>query len=99
MEIKNKKENKLLGRKEVELFVENEGATLSRKEIKQKAAKLLKVEEANVVVENIDTHYGGGNIAVLVYVYEDEKALKGLTSEHILKRNTFEEPAEEGAEE
>lgn len=99
MEIVKDFENKLLKRRELEVELQTDGATLSRDKVKTQLVKELKVEDENLlVVEKIKSHFGSTIVSVFVTVYEDEKAMKVLTPQHIIKRNTAPE-AEEKTEE
>lgn len=96
MRIEKDEENKLLSRRSVLAVEENTSVTLSRKEAKNKVAKLLGVEEELVIVKRVFNKYGNSDTYVDCKVYESREALEKFAREHLIKRNTFEEPKEEG---
>lgn len=96
MEVKKEFENKLLKRKELDLFFEG-GAALKRDDVKSQVVKKFKADEKLVVVNKMSTSYGQRDLMAIVYIYEDEKIMSKLTLEHISKRNATK--AEEASEE
>lgn len=99
MEVVKDFDNKLLNRKDIVVKIENDSVTPSRKELRAQIAKQFKVDENLVIVKMVKTYYGSRNVDVFGNIYKDRKTLERLTNEHIVKRNTFEEPKAEAAEE
>ena len=93
------RENKLLGRKEINLEVNHVGlGTLSRKELRKKIADMFKVDIENVYVTKIETLYGAGVSRVRAHIYYDmERGLK-VEPEHIIRKNRGEKGGEGGSE-
>lgn len=96
MRIEKDEENKLLSRRSVLAVEDDTSVTLSRKEAKTKVAKLLGVEEDLVIVKRVFNKYGSSKSYIDCKVYESKEALQKFAKEHLIKRNTFEEPKEEG---
>lgn len=88
VEIVKNVENKLLGRKEVELLIPNTGATLSRDEIKNIIAKELKVKGDFVIINHAGSYYGDTQIKVKAKVYDSKESLEKHARPHMVKRNT-----------
>ena len=91
--IKKETENKLLKRKEIVVEISNDGATISKQEIKSQLAKKLKADEKLIIINRIDSHFGSTLSSITAYLYEDEETIKKVSLKHILKRN--EAPAQE----
>jgi len=87
MKIIKENDNKLLCRKEVVAFFENEGTTRTRADIKSEIAKKFKADENLIIVREIKTHFGSQNFDVTAMIYDDEKSLKLIANEHFIKRN------------
>lgn len=72
IEIKEKKENKLLGRTEVKGKLVFEGATPSKEALKDRLAIELKGDKELMVVKEIYPRFSYQEADFLVYVYEDK---------------------------
>lgn len=97
--ITRKEEQPLLQRLEVDATVTFEGATPSRKDIKEQLAKQTKGKPELVIVTKITTQYGRQRVAVKGYVYKDAAIMAKLEHSSRVKKNTFEEPKAEEPEE
>lgn len=97
MKVVSEKENKLLKRKDILAHFDGLKDTLSRVQVKAELVKKLKADEKLVIVDQIKIHFGSRDLDVTAYVYDNEKAMKKATSEHIFKRN-YPPKAEEEAE-
>ena len=95
MEIISQNENKLLGRKDVMASITSDGATVSRTSVRKELSKKFKVDEAQVIINSINSIYGSLNVQVDAVVYDKKDAIDKITTEHILKRNKIEEPVVE----
>lgn len=97
MKVKSDFENKLLGRREVEILVDGTEATMTRVDAKAQVVKKFEAEEDLVIVEMIKSHYGNGNVLIKASIYDNKETLEKVAAKHIQKRNV--KPAVEGAEE
>ncbi len=96
MEIKKDFDNKLLKRKELEIFFEG-GVALKRNEIKDQVVKKLKANANLVVVSFIKSYYGKRDLLAQVFIYENENVMKKLTLGHMQKRNEVKQAQQEEA--
>ncbi len=95
-----KEESKLFPRVEVLLQIEFAGPIPPREEVRKEVSKKLGVNENLVVIDEIKGVYGERVCKVNARVYTDEKSIKELEPEHLIKRNKlFEEKKEEKKEE
>ncbi|MFO8016535.1 MAG: 30S ribosomal protein S24e [Candidatus Woesearchaeota archaeon] len=100
LEIKKERDTPLLSRKRVTLNAEYEGSTPSRMDIRKETAKKLKAKENLVVIKHIYTRFGAQKAKIIAHVYEDEKDMKKLEGEGLLKKhNAGEEKKEGGSDE
>ncbi|HIK02048.1 TPA: hypothetical protein H1008_02945 [archaeon] len=76
IKILNEKENKLIGRKEYEILVENPGPTVSKEDLRPEVCKALKCEEGLIVILQINQVYGAKHSIARVDVYNSEDILK-----------------------
>ena len=100
MEVVNQVENKLLGRKELNLKIPGNGKAMSRDQIRSEIAKKNKAKEENIVIDNIKSHFGSRDLDVTAYIYENKEVSSKLTRKHMQKRNEIvvpEVPEEEVA--
>ncbi len=88
MEIVKDVENKLMGRRELECFVENDSATLTRMQIKSAIAKKLKIDENLIIVKHISNTFGDSNIKIEARVYDSLEVLQKNARPHLIKRNS-----------
>ena len=94
-----KEESKLFPRVEVLLQIEFAGPIPPREEVRKEVSKKLGVNENLVVIDEIKGVYGERVCKVSVRVYTDEKSIKELEPEHLIKRNKlFEEKKEDKGE-
>jgi small subunit ribosomal protein S24e len=102
LEIKEKKENKLLGRTEVEGVVTFEGATPSN-EVMQEALKVeLKADKGLIIIKHIHSRFSYQEADFLVYIYDNKEAMEKteVMTKHLKKKAEAEKKkAEEGAAE
>ncbi|MAF89445.1 MAG: hypothetical protein QF775_00170 [archaeon] len=81
LKILNEKENKLIGRKEYEILVENPGPTASKESLIPEVCKALKCEEGLMVIQQINQVYGAKHSIARVDVYNSEDILKQYEGE------------------
>jgi len=88
IEIKEKKENKLVGRVEVEGKIIFEGATPSKDVLKERIAVELKEDKELIVVKEIFTKYSYQEAKFLVFVYENKeiKDKMEVMTKHLRKK-------------
>jgi ribosomal protein S24E len=71
LEIKSRKQNPLMKREAVQVFLEHAGkATPSRKDILKELAKSLKSKEDQIVIEKIITRSGKASSEIRIHVYK-----------------------------
>lgn len=87
MEIVKQTENKLLGRKEYVIKMQNTGATPKRMELKKEIAKKLKIDESLVNINFVGHQYGSSDLKIRAKAYDNEKSLKMNARPHMVKRN------------
>ena len=86
VKIESTKENKLLNRKEIEAYVHFDGATPSRKEIKESISGKIGANPDLVVLCSVVNEFGVKRVRVSVHAYENEETLKKTEAEYMLKR-------------
>ncbi len=97
--IAEEKENKILGRREINFEVCEAKNTPSRKEIRKRIAALKNSKEELVSVVRIQQSYGEHRATGLAFVYKDAKTLKQTEPGYLTKRGTKEKKKEtEGKE-
>lgn len=97
MEIKIEKttENKLLDRKELEVFVHFDGTTPARSDIKSTICGKIAANPDLVVLRKVANEFGLKRVRVSVHVYENAETLKTNEPEYVMKRDGMIEPAKE----
>lgn len=86
IDIKNKKENKLFERTEVDFELSHtKAATPSKKEIKQLLAAKLGANE-EVVIVNFKSHFGAGKSTGVARVYKSKDAMEKTEPKHMIDR-------------
>ena len=85
IEIESRKENKLLGREEIYFRVKYDGATPSRKKIREQ----LKGMGLNgfIVLDYIKPVFGAREAKAYAKVYSSEKKAREVEPDYIIKRN------------
>lgn len=86
MSIDSKIENKLYGRTEVSFSAAYDGATPSRKDLKEEISKLVGANAERIVVAKVSTTYGTHKCNGSAYVYSSKDALN-LASHYLLVRD------------
>ncbi|VVC71695.1 30S ribosomal protein S24e [uncultured archaeon] len=90
--VKEKKENKLLKRIEVRFVVEYEGATPSRKEVKEKLCVALNSKPELTVIDGMDQGFGKKVLSGYAKVYSTPEAV-GVELPHVMLREKGEKKA------
>lgn len=100
IEITAKKENKLLGREEVNFKTLHEKeSTPKRDMVREKLAGMFSVKKENVVVDFLVPEFGKNATVGYAKIYKSTEDAKKLEREHILVRNKIIEKAKEKKEE
>ncbi len=88
IEITEKKENKLLGRVEVEGKLTFTGATPSNEVLKEKLAADLNKEKDLVVVKSIYSKYSHQEANFLVFIYDNKESMSKIevSTKHLRKK-------------
>lgn len=87
IDIVSKKDNKILGRQEVEFTVKEVTSTPSRAEIRKKIAATLNADEKCLIVDVMETAYGSREISGTARVYSNAVDLKKTELPFIITRN------------
>jgi small subunit ribosomal protein S24e len=87
--VEKEKHNPLLKRKEIyfRLKYEEEGATPSRNDVRQKLAGLFNANLDTVVIDYIKPEFGKSEAYCYAKIYDSVDDLKSIEEDHILKRN------------
>jgi small subunit ribosomal protein S24e len=96
--IKEKTENPLLKRTEVRFTVEFDGATPSRKEVKEKLCAVLNSPPELTIIRELKQSFGSKRLLGRARVYADAEAVK-VEHKHILMREKGEKVKKEKKEE
>jgi len=87
--VEKEKHNPLLKRKEIyfRLKYEEEGATPSRNDVRQKLAGLFNANPETVVIDYIKPEFGISEAYCYAKIYDSVEDLKSIEEDHIIKRN------------
>jgi ribosomal protein S24E len=97
MEVDTLKQKKypLLGRERVTGFIHFTSETPSRLAVRKAIAQKTKNKEEKIVVRHIYQRFGENKAKVIAHVYDDEKMMKQLEPEVLLKKHRAKEKNEE----
>jgi len=87
IEIVERKKNPLLFREEIVLKFRFQGATPSRKEIREAVVSFFGVKQDRVVIRKISQKYGMPEAKVLVMLYDSPEKAKEIEPKHIIARH------------
>jgi ribosomal protein S24E len=101
LEIKDKKENKLLGRLEVEGRLVFEGATPSNESVKDKLAAELNADRSLIVIKHIHSKFSYQEAKLLVFIYDNKEQMDKteMMTKHLRKKEEEKKKAEEATKE
>lgn len=99
IEIKNKKENKLLGRLEIEGKISFDKVTTSNAVLGEKLAVDFKADKELVVVKHIYSKFSLREADFLAYIYHDKKTLQKMEITTKYMKKKAEEKKKKEAEE
>ncbi len=86
-EILKQKENKSLGRREIEFMIDHMGSTTpKRADVASKIAALLDADPACVIIYRMKTRYGIGKTSGSARVYSNAEQLKSVELTHLITR-------------
>jgi ribosomal protein S24E len=85
LNITSNKENKTIGRKEIEFSVVAEAA-IKRDDLKAELCKKLNISPNSTIVVRIDSGFGSKTSTGIAHSYADEATLKKYESRRLLER-------------
>lgn len=88
---KQKEENSLLHRKEIELTIKDYEETPSRKKILEKISANLGYDEDKIVIDKIDQEYGKKESKCSIKVYDSKEDLEKYSKKYKSTRTEQEE--------
>jgi len=95
LDIKNKRENPLLNRTEVQFVVHHPNSpTPKRNNVREELSKAMKVPKDRVVVDHMNSHFGVHETQGYAKIYKSKEEAMNVEREYLLKRNKLEEKAE-----
>ena len=98
VEITTKKDNPILGRKEIEFTVKETKITPSRKELREKIVALTNSDKKNLVIGVLEGNYGTSELKGTARIYNNPEDLKKTELKHMVTRNFGEKKKAKGAE-
>lgn len=87
VKIKNTKENKILGRKELKLHVAYAEAPPKRTEVRDAVAKEVGAEPGVVIIKKLENDFGSRTMDCDARVYSDEKSMNKFELKHLILRS------------
>jgi small subunit ribosomal protein S24e len=87
LEIVNQRENKTIGRKEIEFRIREQKSTPSRSEVKKRIAAMVNANENLVVVRKIFSRFGVSESIGIAHVYNSLDDLKVIENAFLLERD------------
>jgi small subunit ribosomal protein S24e len=95
LDIKNKRENSLLNRIEVQFIVHHpNNPTPKRANVREELSKAMKVPKDRVVVDNMKSAFGVHSTKGYAKIYKSKEAAMEIEREYLLKRNKLESKPE-----
>jgi len=96
IEIKEKRENNLLERTEVDAVVSFDGATPQTQQVRELIVQKLGCNPDLMVIRQSDPKFGETKVSLLVHIYKTPDRMKKVEEAFVLKRNNlYEEPKKE----
>jgi len=101
IEIKDKKENKLIGRLEIQGRLTFTGATPSNNVVKAKLAADLNKDQELVIIKSIYSRYSHQEADFLVFIYDSKEAMDKteVMTKHLRKKAEAEKKSEDAKKE
>ncbi len=97
-EIREKKENKLLDRTEVDAVVSFEGATPPVADMRDMVVQKIGCNPDLMVIRKVEPGFGKTEVALKVHIYKAPERMKEIEEEYVLKRNRIGEKEEKKEE-
>ncbi len=99
LDIKNKRENPLLNRIEVQFIVSHPNSpTPKRDHVRDELSKTMKVPKDRVVVDNMKSSFGVHDTKGYAKIYPSKEEAMKVERDYLLKRNKLEAKSEKKAE-
>jgi len=96
IEIKEKRENNLLERTEVDAVVSFDGATPQTQQVRELLVQKLGCNPDLMVIRKSDPKFGETKVSLLVHIYKTPDRMKKVEEAYVIKRNNlYEEPKKE----
>lgn len=86
MEIRETKESKLLGRREVLVLFKEKAGALTRRDAVKEVAQEMKVEEKRVGLISLYSQAGTRSLVGRFHVYDSEESMKSLHHDYLSVR-------------
>ncbi|MFP3950240.1 MAG: 30S ribosomal protein S24e [Candidatus Micrarchaeia archaeon] len=97
-EIREKKENKLLDRTEVDAVVSFEGATPPVADMRDMIVQKMGCNPDLMVIRKVEPGFGKTEVALRAHIYKTPERMKEIEEEYVLKRNKIGEKEEKKEE-
>ena len=95
LEIKNKRENPLLNRIEVQFIVSHPNSpTPKRDHVRDELSKAMKVPKDRVVVDNMKSSFGVHDTKGYAKIYPSKEEAMKIERDYLLKRNKLQDKPE-----
>ena len=91
----NKFENKLLNRDEYEFYVDFQGPTPTRLQVRDKLSALINSNPKLTIIKKIFNRAGMQRVLCRAHVYKDEETMKKIEPKYILERHAKKEVGSE----
>ncbi len=91
IQITKEKENKTIGRREIEFAGEGERVTPSREKVLEKLAERLAIRKEFITIKEIRNVYGSHSFAGFAHVYQKKERMAEIEPEYLQKRGVKEE--------
>ena len=86
LSITSNKENKLLGRREIEFNVVQEGSTPSKNEIKAELCKKLNIDPESVIIVKVDQSTGVKQGHGFAHAYSSKEMIEKFEPDYLVSR-------------
>lgn len=86
--IREENKNDILGRKEIDCFIQSSKGSLSRPEATKLLAQKLKISPDNLFIISLKPGAGTRSVRGLIYIYENKELAKRHIPEHIFVRGS-----------
>jgi len=94
LDVNSREKADLLNREEIHANLNFSGSVPSRLDVRKELAKKANVKIELLVIKKIDPAFGESKAKVFAYVYKDEKSMKEVEPEYMIKRHEGKAKAE-----